>query len=1259
MLLKCEQILHDVRKDLRHLSGNGRPHFEPSNLESDTQTKLSQNIQGVDGYLKVISSLDSRIDEFMTHSSLEEWDENTTAQVRRQVDELWCLFRDRIAVFSGMEQLEVPATDDKMELNELIDQSCKEFQPIQDAEPLNMLLRIPDPTSTQCIQSSSTALHTLVCSMDDRLVNAYSSAPTETVMNVRRISYVLKELCNQLHGVRMQMERADGVHIEPPKAKSSFTKLEMPYESEVTSQDLVKHLLDSYQTYLNLIRKHYEMPFRSFDELVPRIESHKVLFTGLIWYSTKVECVSSLLLCNITERSNHVRHNPIWMTDHRLRHRMRHLCQLGKILKRQLITWFGDVFRLRNRWNRLEQQIEEINGQTLQLCDRLPGYPVNLVPRIEPTFAVWSSGVTKRSQLSNTMETSSCTVRRLLISSDTLKNLRSQCEWIRDVTYQLWSLHPIASRLLAHLVQLYEKLSLISKISQPSSDLYRDPTLWNCVFQFNWVRLISWTRYVLIELHRQTDIIEHSEVPLNLHQKWLSFFWKRLPAVHTTASNHEVDVDFIGKEFDKLDFLYLELISEKGCQLEEIHRELQWIRGDLSTNNNGLLLDRLLDREQRLWSAYQYLKSQVEQRRHLACQQFIQFVERLRVRRPSADQIQLQQTICSFTRWFYLQYRKTQEYVFEPLTSSSLGELNKHLLHWTEVYVRLQTRFPVLLQLASLFDIMDSDGFRLSELVADWLNLMKATDTVRQKLSDLCDGYQKLTSDIRELNLELTEFCRYSDFHSVGLKYTLITCGLLDNSSHLHQLLTKWRSDLFKHLKVLKLSLLKLTSTSVVHRLSDPGTFPKTTDLTIRVVIKPRDLNDRIRELDRWLSTTKPQLDHHEKAILNTWYQWETIESVLDRSEGELGFLIQSVSHFQPLPLVENHSECPWNYLLCSVGRIRHLITDRMGCWRTHSKSKKRPAPETANEWSISSEFYSKYVYIGGRLISYLQKIDRPNELITDVIQYIRSRLDVYSELRNDLFRKVAIADKTLQQLLDQTREFSRLCALCQQSLSYCTQKTCHELINKDPDISGLDTHPLVRSNEIPTFTQLVQLGFHQSVLADSSSKEGPLGRLNSLVNEITNTADSQTSAYFHSTVHSLVKNYHGLYSLTTLSLTESQQKRLAWCYYERAAGELKLPSGYYFPLYNRNKYNEVLSKLFTLRTELTTLVLQIGSPSVLADADNVLSNPSIAELTTRIQLNDFSGIAGTELQPEAEMIQINNGKWTLDSLARSYADQE
>ncbi|KAF8570461.1 hypothetical protein P879_00242 [Paragonimus westermani] len=857
------------------------------------------------------------------------------------------------------------------------------------------------------------------------------------------------------------------------------------------------------------------------------------------------------------------------------------------------------------------------------------------------------------------METSSYTARRLLISSDTLKNLRSQCEWIRDVTYQLWSLHPIASRLLAHLAKLYEELSLVSKISQPSSDLYREPTLWNCVFQFNWARLVDWTRCVVLELHHQADIIENSEVPLNVYQKWLPIFRERLLAVHTPASNHEINVDFIGKEVDKLDFLYLELIGEKGCQLEEIHRELQWIRGDLSTNNNGLLLDRLLDREQRLWSAYQSLKSQLEQRRHLACQQFIQFVERLLVERTSADQIQLQQAICNFTRWFYVQYRKTQQYVSEPLTSSSLSELNKHLLHWTEVYVRLQTRFPVLLQLASLFNLMDSDRFRLSELVGDWLNLMKVTDTVRQKLSDLRDGYQKLTSDIRQLNLELSEFRRYSDFHSVGLNYTLVTYGLLDNSPHLHQLLTKWRSDLFKRLKLLKLSLLKLTSSSVVHQLSEPGTCPKTTDLTVRVVIEPRDLNDRIRELDRWLCTTKRQLDHHEKAILNNWHQWETIESALDRSEGELDFLIQSVSHFQPLPLIENHSECPWKYLLCSVGRIRHLITDRMGCWRTHSESEKRPASEIANEWSTSSEFYSKYVNTGGRLISYLQKVDRPTELITDVIQYIRSRLDVYSEIRTDLFRKVAIADKTLQQLLDQTREFSRLSTLCQQSLSYCTQKTCHQLIDKDPDVEGLDTYPIVKSNEIPSFTQLVQLGFHQSVLADSSSKEGPLGRLNSLVNEITNTADSQTSAYFHSAVHSLVKSYYGLYNLTTLGLKESQQKRLFWCYYERAAGELKLHSGYYFPPYNRNEYSEVLSKLFTLRTELTTLVLQIGSPSVPADTDTVLSNPSIAELTTRIQLNDFNGIAGTELQPEAEMIQINNGKWTLDSLARSCADQE
>ncbi|KAF6769834.1 hypothetical protein AHF37_12146, partial [Paragonimus kellicotti] len=625
--------------------------------------------------------------------------------------------------------------------------------------------------------------------------------------------------------------------------------------------------------------------------------------------------------------------------------------------------------------------------QTLQLCNRLPGYPVNFVPRIETTFAVWISEVTKRSQLSDTMETSSCTARRLLISSDTLKTLRSQCEWIRDVTYQLWSLQPIATRLLTHLAKLYEELNLVSKIPQPSSGLCREPTLWNCVFQFNWARLVCWTRNVLVELHHQAEIIEDSEVLLNLHQKWLPSVRERLPSVHITVSNHEIDVDFFSKEIDRLDSLYLELIGEKGCQMEEIHRKLEWILGDLSTNNNGLLVDRLLNREQQLWSAYQSLKLQVEQRRHLACQQFIQFVERLHNERTSTDQVQLQQTICSFTRSFYVQYSKFQQYASEPLKSSSLVELNKHLFHLTGVYIRLQTWLPVLLQLASVFDQTASDGFRLFELAANWLNLMKATDLAHQKLSDLSDEYQKLTSDMRQLNRELTEFRRYSEFLSGGVNHTFITCGLLEDSSYLHKLLTKWRSDLLKRLKALKLSLLQLTSSSVVLRLNEPGTFSKTTHLTIHVVIKPCDLNGRIRELDRWLCTMRQQLDYQEKAILNTWYQWEATESALDRSEGELDFLIQSVSHFRPLPLIGNHSECPWNYLLRSVGRIKHLITDRTGRWRTYSESEIRLASETVNEWSKFSEVYSQYTYIGGRLISYLQKFGRPTELTNDVIQ--------------------------------------------------------------------------------------------------------------------------------------------------------------------------------------------------------------------------------------------------------------------------------
>ncbi|KAF5404608.1 hypothetical protein PHET_02029 [Paragonimus heterotremus] len=1385
--VKCEKMLHDVRTDLQHLSEDGRPLFASSNLESHVQMTLSQNILGVDGYLQVISNLDSYINEFMTHSSSEDWDGYTIAQVRRQLDEIWCFFHDRLAGFSRMEQLDLPITEDEIsaitprnssgsiglslqelttefedskkqlfsslnflndwkysgarsllpvftselallrslislhalltnsheiissittqkcnfsemigqsscafvkpvnrmqlevnhnengtpneedasiretmrQLNELVIHLCEEFQPVQDAEPFNMSSQISDRTSTQDVQSSSTALPVLVCLMDNRLINAYSSALTETVTNVRYIPCVLKGLCNQLRGVRIQMERAVEVHVKPPEPTSTLTQPEMLYKSHVTLQDSVNSLLDSYQNYLSLLKKHYELPFHSFDELMPRLESHKLLFTGLTWYSTKVECVASILLCNVTERLNDVGYDPINMTDHRLRHRMKHLCKVGGVLERQLITWFGDVFSLLNRWNRLEQQIEDVNDQTLQLCNRLPGYPVNLVPRIEPTFAVWISGVAKRSQLSDTMETASCTARRLLISSDTMKNFRSQCEWIRDVTYQLWSLHPIASQLLTRLVKLYEELNLITKMPRPSSDLCWEPTSWNCVFQFNWARLICWTRNVLMELQHQADIIENGELSLNLLEKWLPFVQERLLAVHTTASNHEIDIGFLNEEFDRLDSLYLELIAEKGCQMEEIQRTLQWILGDLFTNNNGLLFDRFLDREQQLWYAYQSLKLQVEQRRQLTCQQFMHFVERLRDERTSTDQAQLQQTVCSFTRLFYVQYSKIQQYASESLTSCSLGELNKHLFHLTEVYIRLQTRLPVLLQLASIFNQTTSDRFRLFELVANWLNLINAINPLHQKLSNLTNEYQKLTSDVRQLNLEFTEFRRYSEFLSVGLNHTFFTCGLLEDSSRLHKPLTKWRSDLFKRLKVLKLSLLQLTSSNVVLRLNEPGTFSKTTDVTIHVVIKPRDLNNRIRELDGWLYTMKQQLYHQEKAILNTWHRWETIESALDRSEGELDFLIQSVSYFQPLPLTGNHSECPWNYLLRSVGRIKHLITDRIGCWRTYSEGEKGSASETVNEWSKSSEVYSRYVYIGGQLISYLKKIDRPTELIADVIQHIRSRLDTYSEIRTDLLKKVVTADKTLQQLLDQTLEFSRLCTLCHQSLSYCMQKLCRELMDKEPDIACLDTNSTVIPNEIPSLTRLVQLGFHQSVLADSSSKEGSLGQLNSLVNEITNTADSQTSAYFHSAVHSVVKSFYELYNLTTLSLTELQQKRSLWCYYELTFGELKLHSGYYSPTYNRNEYNTILSKLFTLRMELTTLALQMSSPSVLASMDTVLSNPSIVELMSRMQLNDFNDIAETGLQPEDEMIQINNGKWTLDSLARLCADQE
>ncbi|KAF7258167.1 hypothetical protein EG68_04894 [Paragonimus skrjabini miyazakii] len=487
---KCEKILHDVRTDLQTLSENSQPHFAPSNLESDVQVTISQNIIDVDGYLKVINNLDSHINEFMTHNSLEEWDGYTIAQVRRQLDEIWCLFYDRLAVFSCMEQFELPATDDKIstitlrnssesirlslqeltteiedlkkqlfsslnflnnwkysgarsllpvftselallrslvslhalftnfhevvssittqkcnfsrmvdqsscayvqpvnriqleenhnengtpnerdasiretmrQLNELVIRLCEEFQPVQDAEAFNMSLQISDPTSTQGAQSSFTPLLVLVCLMDDRLINAYSSALAETATNVRRIPCVLKELYNQLRGARIKMKRFMEVNIKSPEPISNLTQPEMMYKSDTTLQDLVKGLLDSYQNYLSLLKMHYELPFHSFDEVMPRLESHKLLFTGLTWYSTKVECIASILLCNVTERLSDVEYSPINMTGQQLQHRMKHLCQVGRVLERQLITWFGDVFSLHNRWNRLEQQIEDING---------------------------------------------------------------------------------------------------------------------------------------------------------------------------------------------------------------------------------------------------------------------------------------------------------------------------------------------------------------------------------------------------------------------------------------------------------------------------------------------------------------------------------------------------------------------------------------------------------------------------------------------------------------------------------------------------------------------------------------------------------------------------------------------------------------------------------------------------------------------------------------------------------------------------------
>ncbi|CAL8086746.1 unnamed protein product [Calicophoron daubneyi] len=894
--------------------------------------------------------------------------------------------------------------------------------------------------------------------------SSLTAGPSDGIEHLPRIisaiSGQLTDFSFALEGWASSYEEATrkrAVPVEPEFQQHSL--------SELNPVDLVSNVLQSFKQYLMLISASLRRPIYSIDDVQERLETHKIIPVDLCWQTMKVVCLCKALQKRVVEPTRHAE----------ITKKIRYLSITSQHVFEETIQWTIHARNLWGRYIQLSQQINKFNALIANLCARLPEYPKKLVPQLYCNPHDWLNAQTENSRKNEKLSLVTTTVRHLLHSSDSTDVLLTQLDWIRGLAVQLRVQDGVAMSLIFRihrlnhdLVELYQRngQSCEPEMRSPHDHFSSSPhdeyvTPWTGEFETGWTRLTQWTMNLFVGLFRAISIITSIERSIESLTRW--FIPLSLPEDAQLPRNSDPvrNIVILTKDLDKLNQLVLDLSGEEGTLLRKVHLDtLQLTEGIRISNHNGLMLDRLIDREEEMWFKYTSLRAEAERKIRLKYQEIMTL---LNISPDGPLNLERQQTekevLTHLQKWFKdLLSRVTNVLSDSEVIFTKVGEIERYRSAWVCVNNLITNSLPLLVQLvrknndARMTEISNTQLFKQIILRCD--HLLQFSELAYFKLSTMLDTWYQIGAHLDTYATEVEQFtCQFSvPILEFGYEQLSDRDGNeYDLGIRLMQIKSteQRRIQLIQQLFHLRNEARQLTRgkslIGVLHGAEQMGTeVDIDADETPRAFFIPSSQSSSF--LERLSFLHKSLLDTQQcsrvqgspslaQKLADSWSQFESLETQFILECDRLAFIHECVSVFQVLPV--SQTDIWFDLLSTAVGQLTGCLPDNAELFREEQKDGDCMGNRVLSEGSAT---YVKLQEFGKYLTDLLEKSESLGRLIkiSTQLRLIRSRLMRCSTIHSDFVRRVKEVQEKLREMLDRSRNYAAFHAQDEQILRQC-----------------------------------------------------------------------------------------------------------------------------------------------------------------------------------------------------------------------------
>ncbi|TPP58594.1 hypothetical protein FGIG_02229 [Fasciola gigantica] len=766
----------------------------------------------------------------------------------------------------------------------------------------------------------------------------------------------------------------------------------------------------------------------------------------------------------------------------------------------------GQLFEWQERWKCLEKSVQHLNCHTHEVCERLPGYPPALVPRLYMAPELWLTSLAHRhSPLDCTTQSPISprfVVQTLLNSTDSTDSVKSERDWIRRICSELSYCQAHGTVLFSHLIKLTTQN--ISDTMNRSSDaddcLIQGDNEWSrgllnrycnmeTMYKSDWDRLMDWITTVRNLLDSASELIVQFALPTNPNERCLPH-----PSIQQLeqliAGVREKTTDKHLTLLNELEKMYTQMCIDRCTRLQSTHiRLLDWADGHRQCAGNSLILDRMITREKHIWS--QYERSEADLTRLIGQEQKqISELIQTSISVETADSVLL-----CLKRWFQDHLDQVREYVDQlnvqdieclPFVCQTWLESVTVRLNWLLILERnLHVHQSVQREKANESDRITA-RVQLGVSVDRWRAWKRVLSKLGLSATSLVNNWREISRSLSRLRSEAEQWNRqFTDWNKgeLGESTTMFDSAWIWAEVQLEQnrALQENHHNLLETLDRLEAELRQNNLDSHTLEIPDSSDQQNAPIVVVIPTVEPTELYDRIRSIRTLLTVSDGGLQRFESLcsgytdrLADSWCRLQTIRARLSVTRGELDHMIKSARVFHPVPLSQLRAT---HRLACVVSHLTGQIESRRAEWL-----------EAANDTtSKDKRKIPLYVQFCDAALEVRHLLDHPSD--AGFVRFLNREsqktalqqiLQQYAVVQKEIMSHTDEALRNLSQILCLTVDYTHFYIRQRQRISRCAT-ACYHLLN------SLNTLPTQNRNNlvspVPSTIQLAKLAAQQHVL--------------------------------------------------------------------------------------------------------------------------------------------------------------------------------